>query len=164
MLLGRVHCAGLTHVRPKGRPSLMARMADADAGAPLQSTPSWSQALRRADVDPQRAARSAKRIFHNVRRLAETDWESAPSSLSSCLRIGGTWSLPLRAHSSASVATACRRARAPTSPQSTGLAMTVDVVAERHAARLMSCAWWNTSQLVRFICPRFGAARCLPIH
>lgn len=34
---------------------------------PLQSTLSWSQVLRRADLDPERAARAADRIVHNVR-------------------------------------------------------------------------------------------------
>ena len=37
---------------------------------PLQSTLSWSQVLRRADLDPERAARAADRIVHNVRLQA----------------------------------------------------------------------------------------------
>ena len=37
---------------------------------PLQSTLSWSQVLRRADLDPERAARAADRIMHNVRLQA----------------------------------------------------------------------------------------------
>ncbi len=37
---------------------------------PLQSTLSWSQVLRRTDVDPQRAARAADRIVHNVQLQA----------------------------------------------------------------------------------------------
>ena len=37
---------------------------------PLQSTLSWSQVLRRADLDPVQAARAADRIGHNVRLQA----------------------------------------------------------------------------------------------
>ena len=38
---------------------------------PLQSTLSWSQVLRRADLDPERAAHAADRIVHNVRLQAK---------------------------------------------------------------------------------------------
>ena len=37
---------------------------------PLQSTLSWSQVLRQVDLDPERAARAADRIVHNVRLQA----------------------------------------------------------------------------------------------
>ncbi len=37
---------------------------------PLQSTLSWSQVLRRTDIDPERTARAADRIGHNVRLQA----------------------------------------------------------------------------------------------
>ena len=37
---------------------------------PLQSTLSWSQVLRRPDLDPERAARAADRIVYNVRLQA----------------------------------------------------------------------------------------------
>jgi len=37
---------------------------------PLQSTLSWSHVLRRADADPERTARAADRIIHNVRLQA----------------------------------------------------------------------------------------------
>lgn len=37
---------------------------------PLQSTLSWSQVLRRSDIDPERAARAADRIIHNVQLQA----------------------------------------------------------------------------------------------